>query len=107
MINLFDIHYNKENEITEIILENETVRIEKITSCGQKSPDGFYYDQNGDEWVSILEGRGTIEYDDGYKVSLEKGDNILIPAHKKHRVSFTSQDPPCVWLCVFYKKADV
>jgi cupin 2 domain-containing protein len=25
---------------------------------------------------------------------------LLIAAHQKHRVSFTSQDPPCIWLAL-------
>ncbi|MGA1199705.1 MAG: cupin, partial [Candidatus Latescibacterota bacterium] len=27
-------------------------------------------------------------------------DHILIPAHKKHRVTHTSTDPPCIWLAI-------
>ena len=38
----------------------------------------------------------------GKSVNLEKGDMLLIKPYEKHRVSFTSSEPPCVWLCVFY-----
>lgn len=36
-------------EITNLILENESVRIEQIISAGQVSPDGFWYDQSEQE----------------------------------------------------------
>ncbi len=30
------------------------------------------------------------------------GDYINIPAHKRHRVEWTTEDEPTVWLVVFY-----
>ena len=29
-------------------------------------------------------------------------ENFLIEQHERHRVIFTSTEPPCVWLCVFF-----
>jgi len=49
----------------------------------------------------LLQGEAVISYEDG-SIRLKAGDTVLIPAHKKHRVDFTSVEPPCVWICVFY-----
>jgi cupin 2 domain-containing protein len=41
--------------------------------------------------------------DDIESVDLKPGDHINIPAHKKHRVEWTTPNEPTVWLAVFYK----
>ncbi len=92
-------------EITDILWETDALRVERIVSCGQASPEGFWYDQEEDEWVSVLEGTGEVEFPDGTKARLGPGDTLFLPAHIRHRVSFTSREPPCVWLCVFGKTA--
>ena len=92
-------------EIAHILWETDALRVERIVSCGQTSPDGFWYDQEEDEWVSVLEGIGEVEFPDGTKSRLNRGDTLFLPAHTRHRVSFTSKNPPCVWLCVFGKLA--
>ena len=53
--------------------------------------------------MSVLEGAGEVEFSDGTKTRLGRGDALFLPAHIRHRVSFTSKEPPCVWLCVFGK----
>ena len=104
-MNIFDnIPENFKDEISTILLKRKNVRIEKIISNGQTSKDNFWYDQDEDEWVIVLQGKGEITYKDNSKEMLTTGDYTFIPAHKKHRVSFTSENPPCVWLCVFIGK---
>ncbi|MDD4718123.1 MAG: cupin domain-containing protein [Eubacteriales bacterium] len=93
------------SEKTEILMENDNVRIERITSAGHSSPEGFWYDQSEDEWVALLIGHAVIGYSDGTEKVLGAGDTLFIPAGRKHRVSYTSSDPECVWFCVFAKKA--
>ena len=87
-------------ELTSILAEGENVRVERIISTGQNSD---WYNQSETEFVILLEGKAVIEYEDGKSVSLSKGDTVLISQHERHRVSFTSVNPACVWLCVFYK----
>lgn len=82
-------------ELTEVLLSGQT-RIERIVSSGQTSD---WYDQTEDEWVCVLAGEGELEYPDGHRQRLCAGDITYLPAHMRHRVSFTSD--PCVWLCVF------
>ena len=86
-------------ELTTLLAENNNVRIVRIVSTGQVSD---WYDQSETEFVVLLEGNAVIEFENGKTVALSKGDTLLIKPHEKHRVSFTSKEPPCVWLCVFY-----
>ncbi|MDX1501610.1 MAG: phosphoribosylaminoimidazole carboxylase, partial [Thermoanaerobaculia bacterium] len=37
------------------------VTVERIVSRGHRSPEGFWYDQDRDEWVAVLRGRATLE----------------------------------------------
>lgn len=100
MENLLDVSKaDLAKEAVAEILNCENVRIEKIISTGQVSSD--WYDQVESEWVCVLDGRATLVYEDGSEKRLEKGEHTFIPAHKKHKVGFTSN--PCIWLCVFIK----
>ena len=105
MKNLFHGGAAKPNgdEFTETLLASGDVRIERIISTVQVSPPGFWYDQEEDEWVALLEGRAMLEYADGRSFTLKRGDWVLIPAHRRHRVAFT--DSYCVWLAVFVKNS--
>ena len=101
-MNLFDIEkIPNSEELTTILDESKNVRIERIISSGQTSPEGFWYNQNENEFVALLQGEAFISYEDG-SIRLKAGDTVLIPAHKKHGVDFTSVDLPCIWFCVFY-----
>ena len=102
--NLFsDIPPEFKEELFETILKRETFRIERIVSHGHSSPEGFWYDQDENEWVVLLQGMAGIEFPDGSTSELSKGEYIFLEAHRKHRVSFTSSDPACIWLAVFWK----
>lgn len=75
------------------------VRLERIISHGQVTPEGEWYDQDEDEWVALIEGSARIAYPDGSEVSLARGDQLFLPRRARHRVAYTSS--PCVWLAVF------
>ena len=83
------------------ILKRENVRIETIVSNGHKSEQYFWYDQEENEFVMLLEGHAIIEFEDR-QVELHKGDFLDIPKHVKHRVVMTSALEPTIWLAVFY-----
>jgi len=87
------------DELISVLEQNESVRIERIISTGQQSG---WYDQEESEYVILLEGRAQLAFEDDKTITLEKGDTLLIPPHQKHRVAYTSANPPCIWLCVFY-----
>ena len=100
MPNIFDLPpLPLPEELTTVLAESGNVRIERIISTGQVSD---WFDQDETEFVALLEGKAILEYDDGKTIALSKGDTLLIKPHERHRVSFTSSEPPCVWLCVFY-----
>ena len=90
-------------EVFEEILKSGNVRIERISSNGQSSPDKFWYDQAENEWVILLQGEAVIGFTDGVETRLKSGDYLFLPAHQKHRVVFTSSEPACIWLAVFWK----
>ncbi len=101
-MNIFDINQllPSKNEVINNIIDNNNVKIERIISTGQSSPDQFWYDQDQNEWVVVLQGYGIIEYSDSSIIKLSTGDSLYIPAHKKHRVKET--DKLTIWLAIFF-----
>ena len=102
-MNLLDnIPENAPKELVTELLKADDMRIERIVSFGQSSPDGFWYDQEENEWVLLLEGSATLTFEEGDSVELKPGDHLNIPAGKRHRVEETDRDDRTVWLAVFY-----
>lgn len=91
-------------ELFEPLWQNENITIERIISTGQISPPGFWYRQEQDEWVILLQGEASLSYEDGREVELFAGDYLYIPAGLAHRVERTSQAPPCIWLAIHWQK---
>jgi len=91
-------------ELVTILAENQHVRIERIVSNGHTSLKGFWYDQEEQEWVIVLKGEATLFFEDGESVALKPGDHLLIPAHRRHQVEWTTPEEPTVWLAVFYRE---
>jgi cupin 2 domain-containing protein len=89
-------------ELTDVLVKFSNVRIERIVSDGYASPEGFWYDQNEDEWVLLVSGSAVLAFED-HEVEMGPGDHLLIPAHQKHRVVRTSSDEKTIWLAVFYE----
>ncbi len=90
-----------DEEDFKAILTSRFVRIERICSRGHRSPETGWYDQDEHEWVMVLQGAGTLEFEDERRVDLKKGDYLTIPAHVRHRVVWTDPDQITVWLAVF------
>ena len=87
-------------EIFQSLLNRDDILIERIISTGQITDLDRWYDQERDEWVILLQGEAELTYRDKPPFKLTVGDYILIPAHQKHRVTYTSKKPPCIWLAV-------
>ena len=122
-INIFDLKDLSVNEeIIKILFKNENVKIEKIISTGQTTD---WQESNKNEFVILVQGNAEIEYYDNricenknfktnenimknlkntndMKLQLGKGDVILIKKGERHRVSYTSKNPCCVWICIFF-----
>ncbi len=88
----------KEEQVLAILKAGNGLLVERIVSHGQTTPAGSWYDQEKDEWVMILEGAARLSFFDGSEARLTKGDSLLLPAHRKHRVEYTSS--PCIWLAI-------
>lgn len=90
-------------EALEVLAESPWVSIERIVSRGHQSPEGFWYDQDRNEWVVMLRGQAALlfEGEDCSRV-LKPGDALTIPAHTRHRVEWTAPGQDTVWLAVFY-----
>ena len=101
-VNIFDLPEPlPDDEVFTDLISAEGVRIERIVSSGQTTEAGEWYDQDSDEWVLLIQGSAVLEYENGEKIRLNAGDHLLIPAHCRHRVDFTSEKPPCIWIAVF------
>lgn len=90
-------------EVFTTLLQAGSVRIERILSRGQTSPASGWYDQDEDEWVLLVQGAGELTFEDGRRVRLGPGDHLHIPAHQRHRVSWTDPQQTTLWLAVFYR----
>jgi cupin 2 domain-containing protein len=100
--NIFEeIIVDKSEEKFFEIFKNETIKVEKIVSNGQKSPEAFWYKQEKSEFILLLEGFAILEFENR-EVELKKGDCLNIEAFQKHRVKFTSLEKPTIWFAVFY-----
>ena len=106
MNNLFaNLPKDLPEELVEVLAENKHVRIERIISTGQASPNGFWYDQKEHEWVVVLKGEAKLLFeDDDEPIHMKMGDHISIRMHRKHRVAWTTPVEPTIWLAVFYKE---
>ena len=88
-----------QEELTDL-LARPGLRIERIVSTGQASPPGFWYDQAHDEWVILLSGGAGLAIDGEAEMRLAPGDYVFLPAHQRHRVTWTDAERPTVWLAV-------
>ena len=89
------------DEQFESLLKRPGVRILRIVSTGQATPDGEWYDQDGDEWVVVLRGRAGVIIDgEAEPRELGPGEYLFLPARCRHRVAWTSPEEATVWLAV-------
>ncbi|MCI0468206.1 MAG: cupin domain-containing protein [Beijerinckiaceae bacterium] len=102
--NLFEqARGDRRQEIATVLVNGPNLRIERIISLGQESAPGFWYDQPWAECVALLAGSAGMRFEGETGVrALAPGDYFLIPAHRKHRVEWTSKDTPAIWLAVHF-----
>jgi cupin 2 domain-containing protein len=100
---LADLAPHLPDELFTTLMESAELRIERIVSYGHASPPGLWYDQVRHEWVMVLKGAARLRLEgEAQPVEMGPGDFLNIPAHKKHRVEWTTPDEPTVWLAVHY-----
>ena len=68
---------------------------------GQVTAEGDWYDQDSDEWVLLVSGQARLRIEgEAEDRELAEGDWILLPAHCRHRVTWTRAAPPTLWIAV-------
>ena len=98
---LADLPQHLPTELVETLVHANSVRIERIVSDGHVSPAGFWYDQDQNEWVLLIQGAARLQFRDEL-VEMKPGDFLNIPAHRKHRVDWTRPDEQTIWLAIHY-----
>lgn len=97
---LFDLHADSGTELITTVLQGAGFRLEHIASNGAASPPGYWYDQDLPEWVALVRGSATLEFEDG-SLQLSAGSSLVISAHLRHRVTRTSADAE--WLAIHFR----
>jgi cupin 2 domain-containing protein len=96
-----DIGSNSDSEIFEELFKNSNVKIERIISSGQSTPEGEWYNQDWDEFVILLKGSAGLFFENERELFwLKPGDYIFIPKHCRHRVEFTDPEEKTIWLAL-------
>ncbi|EGG19627.1 hypothetical protein DFA_00205 [Cavenderia fasciculata] len=96
------------DEVFESLFDKQGIKIERIVSNGQCSPDDFWYDQEQEEWVFLIKGSASLEIKDDKTptstrmIDLVPGSYVQIPAHLKHRVAKTDTTQQTIWLALFF-----
>lgn len=85
-------------EVTSSLLKKPDLLIECIHSNGNASSEGYWYDQQEDEWVLLARGSATLDVANQDPIKMIAGDYIFIRKHLRHRVSEVSTD--AVWLAI-------
>jgi cupin 2 domain-containing protein len=80
------------------LLAEGGVVVERIASHRAASPEGFWYDQPGTEFVLLARGSATLGFADGTTHAMMAADWAVLPAGCRHRVEATSAD--ALWLAV-------
>lgn len=94
------------DERFDTLLSSGALRIERIVSWGQSTPVGEWYDQPQDEWVVLLSGAARLRFADAAEtLDMRPGDWLYLPAHRKHRVEWTTPDQASVWLAIHFAAA--
>jgi len=93
---------DKTHEVIDLLVKNSSLKIERIVSHGHSSPESGWYDQSNIEWVMLLQGEARLEVEHDKEYHLVCGSYLTIPAHVRHRVTWTLPEKPTIWLAIHY-----
>lgn len=88
------------DEVFTDLLSTGGVRVERIVSAGQVTPEDTPMCATDTEWVIVLAGEARMRIEDSEEVTLKSGDHLTIAAGQRHWVTATSKRPKTVWLAV-------
>ncbi|MDG2383212.1 MAG: cupin domain-containing protein [Pirellulaceae bacterium] len=105
MKNLFsEIPEQLPAELSQVLVNEGALRIERIVSLQHSTPEGHWYDQTEHEWVALLQGYAHLLFEgDAKPIAMKPGDWVSIPPHRRHRVESTAAEEATVWLAVFWE----
>ena len=103
--NLFDdLPVRLPTERIDVLVSAPGIRVERIVSTGQVTAPGEWLEQDSDEWVVVLRGRARLRIESqATPLDLQPGHHVLLRAHVRHRVEWTDDVGPTVWLAVHYR----
>jgi len=104
---LTDLPPTKNEEIFEKIIQHPHFTLERIITSGQHTPEGQWYDQHQDEWVIVIQGQAQLDFEDGEQHTMQAGDSLHIPAHRRHRVTWSDPKKNTIWLVLHYKNEKI
>jgi len=91
------------SETFDTLIEHKNLRIERIVSTGQVTPQGQWYDSAEAEFVLLVAGEARLRIEgEAEDRSLGEGDYIFLPPHCRHRVTFTRASPSTIWLAMYF-----
>lgn len=90
-------------ELIETISESSSIKVERIISNNSIAPKNGWFEQENEEWVMLIQGSAKIQFQEK-EIELFTGDTLFIPAKTKHKVTYTSSIPICIWLAIHTKK---
>ena len=91
------------HEVTESLVSEKGLHIERIISTGQATAEGEWLDQDRDEWVVLLQGGAALQFEgEADEHVMTPGDWVHIPARQRHRLTRTAPGEPTIWLAVHY-----
>jgi cupin 2 domain-containing protein len=104
--NLFRVDAPRgDDERIDTLVATPHLHVERIVSMGHASPEGFWYDDARAEWVVLLSGAATLEFERPHALhEMRPGDYVLIEPHCRHRVAWTHASEPSVWLAIYHDK---
>lgn len=102
--NLFEnLPQGQSDEVIDILAKTDGLVIERIISEGHTSAD--WYDQDETEFCAVLHGAADLLFEgEDSPVRMEPGTWVIIPAHVRHKVTWTQTDSQTVWIAVKWKK---
>ncbi len=97
-MNIYNFTIPRTGESFNTLFQNKNIEITQIVSSNKLNIKEYNQDVN--EFVTLLEGKAKLEIEGKIK-ELSKGDYLYIPAHTKHRVLETSNG--ALWLAIYFK----
>lgn len=104
MKNIFlEIPETLQDELFQDIIKTDAFRLERIISDAHETPPGEWYDQDWHEWVILLNGSAGLRVEGNDNIlTLQPGDYVYLPAHRRHRVEWTDKHEKTIWLALYF-----